>query len=82
MRERKNVATVAKIEIMRYKNIVLDKLAQLDVSVNKVKFELNRGFEQEVINDSLDNLREQVEKIRETISIEPDDFEQQFAPRQ
>jgi hypothetical protein len=82
MRERKNVVTVAKIEIMRYKNIVLDKLAQLDVSVNKVKFELNRGFEQEVINDSLDNLREQVEKIRETISIEPDDFEQQFAPRQ
>jgi hypothetical protein len=82
MRERKNVATVAKIEIMRYKNIVLDKLAQLDVSVNKIKFELNRGFEQEVINDSLDSLREQVEKIRETISIEPDDFEQQFAPRQ
>jgi hypothetical protein len=82
MRERKNVATVAKIEIMRYKNIVLDKLAQLDVSVNKIKFELNRGFEQEVINDSLDNLREQVEKIRETISIESDDFEQQFAPRQ
>jgi hypothetical protein len=82
MREKKNVATVAKIEIMRYKNIVLDKLAQLDVSVNKIKFELNRGFEQEVINDSLDNLREQVEKIRETISIEPDDFEQQFAPRQ
>jgi hypothetical protein len=82
MRERKNVATVAKIEIMRYKNIVLDKLAQLDVSVNKIKFELNRGFEQEVINDSLDSLKEQVEKIRETISIEPDDFEQQFAPRQ
>jgi hypothetical protein len=82
MRERKNVATVAKIEIMRYKNIVLDKLAQLDVSVNKIKFELNRGFEQEIINDSLDSLKEQVEKIRETISIEPDDFEQQFAPRQ
>jgi hypothetical protein len=82
MRERKNVATVAKIEIMRYKNIVLDKLAQLDVSVNKIKFELNRGFEQEVINDSLDSLKEQVEKIREAISIEPDDFEQQFAPRQ
>jgi hypothetical protein len=82
MRERKNVATVAKIEIMRYKNIVLDKLAQLDVSVNKIKFELNRGFEQEVITDSLDSLKEQVEKIRETISIEPDDFEQQFAPRQ
>lgn len=63
---------------MRYKNNVLDQLAQLDVSVNKVKFELNRGFEQEVIVDSLDSLKEQIEKVRDIISLESDDFEQQF----
>jgi hypothetical protein len=63
---------------MRYKNNVLDKLVQLDVSVNKVKFELNRGFEQEVIVDSLDSLKEQIEKVRDIVSLESDDFEQQF----
>ena len=63
---------------MRYKNNVLDQLAQLDVSVNKVKFELNRGFDQEVIVDSLDLLKEQIEKIRDIVSLESDDFEQQF----
>ena len=67
-----------KIVIMRYKNNVLDKLVQLDISTNKIKFELNRGIDQEVINESLDNLREQIEKLREIVSIESDDFEQQF----
>ncbi len=67
-----------KNRIMRYKNNVLDQLAQLDVSVNKVKFELNRGFEQEVIVDSLDSLKEQIEKVRDIVSLESDDFEQQF----
>jgi hypothetical protein len=67
-----------KIIIMRYKNNALDKLVQLDISTNKIKFELNRGIDQEVINESLDNLREQIEKLREIISIESDDFEQQF----
>ncbi len=63
---------------MRYKNNVLDQLAQLDVSVNKVKFELNRRFDQEVIVDSLDLLKEQIEKVRDIVSLESDDFEQQF----
>ena len=67
-----------KNKIMRYKNNALDKLVQLDISTNKIKFELNRGIDQEVINESLDNLREQIEKLREIISIESDDFEQQF----
>ena len=63
---------------MRYKNNALDKLVQLDISTNKIKFELNRGIDQEVVNESLNDLREQIEKLREIISLEPDDFEQQF----
>lgn len=63
---------------MRYKDIVLDKLAQLDVSANKIRFEINRGIDQENVFESIDTLREQIEKIRELISIESDDFEQQF----
>jgi hypothetical protein len=82
MRERKNVVTVAKIEIMRYKNIVLDKLVHLESLVNRIQFEVGRGMDQERISETTDLLKEQVEKIREVISVEPDDFEQQFAPRQ
>lgn len=63
---------------MRYKNNVLDKLVQLDISTNKIKFELNRGIDQDSIIESLDDLKEQIEKLREIVSIEPDDFEQQF----
>jgi hypothetical protein len=67
---------------MRYKNNVLDQLVHLESLVNRVQFEVGRGMDQERISETIDLLKEQVEKIRGTISIEPDDFEQQFAPRQ
>jgi hypothetical protein len=71
-----------KNEIMRYKNNVLDQLVHLESLVNRVQFEVGRGMDQERISETTELLKEQVEKIRGTISIEPDDFEQQFAPRQ
>jgi hypothetical protein len=71
-----------KNKIMRYKNNVLDQLVHLESLVNRVQFEVGRGMDQERISETTDLLKEQVEKIRGTISIEPDDFEQQFAPRQ
>jgi hypothetical protein len=67
---------------MRYKNNVLDKLVHLESLVNRIQFEVDRGMDSERISETTDLLKEQVEKIREVISIEPDDFEQQFAPRQ
>ena len=67
---------------MRYKNNVLDQLVHLESLVNRIQFEVGRGMDQERISETTDLLKEQVEKIRGTISIEPDDFEQQFAPRQ
>jgi len=67
---------------MRYKNNVLDKLNQLDTTVNRLQILINRGLDQEQLSDTNTSLKEQIEGIREMISIEPDDFEQQFAPRQ
>jgi UDP-N-acetylenolpyruvoylglucosamine reductase len=64
---------------MRYKNNVLDKLTQLEAVVTKVQFQINRGVEQDVILDSIEEVKEQIEKTREIVSLEPDEFAQQFA---
>jgi DNA-binding transcriptional regulator YiaG len=64
---------------MRYKNNVLDKLTQLEAVVTKVQFQINRGVEQDTILESIEDLKEQIEKTREMISLEQDDFAQQFA---
>jgi hypothetical protein len=66
---------------MRYKNNVLDKLVQLETAVNRVNIQVNRGGTQDDVNQSIETLKEQIEQIREMISIEPDDFENQFAPK-
>jgi hypothetical protein len=66
---------------MRYKNNVLDKLVQLESAVNKVHIQVNRGGTQDSVNESIETLKEQIEQIREMVSIEPDDFESQFAPK-
>ena len=67
---------------MRYKNNVLDKLVQLGTTVNRVEIQVNRGGSQSDVNESVERLKEQIESIREMISIEPDEFESQFAPKQ
>ena len=64
---------------MRYKNNVLDKLVQLEASTNKVQFQVNRGVDQDTTLESIDFIKEQIEKIREIVSLEQDDFAQQFA---
>jgi hypothetical protein len=64
---------------MRYKNNVLDKLVQLEATTNKIQLQINRGMDQGQILDSIETLKEQIEKTREMISLEGDDFAQQFA---
>jgi hypothetical protein len=66
---------------MRYKNNVLDKLVQLEAIANKVQLQVNRNMDQDLILESIDSLKEQIEKTREVISLEEDNFEQQFANR-
>ena len=64
---------------MKYKNNVLDKLTQLEASVNKVQFQVNRGVDQDTILESIEQVKEQIEKTREMISLEGDYFAKQFA---
>jgi len=63
---------------MRYKNNVLDKLVTVDTAVNRIQLQVNRNVSKNDIQDSIDALKESLESIREIISVEPDDFEQQF----
>jgi hypothetical protein len=64
---------------MKYKNNVLDKLVQLEATTNKVQFQVNRGVDQDTTLESIEQIKEQIEKIREIVSLEQDDFAQQFS---
>ena len=66
---------------MRYKNNVLDKSTQLEALVTKVQFQVNRGVQQDTILESVEDLKEQIEKTREMVALEPDEFANQFAGR-
>jgi len=66
---------------MRYKNNVLDRLTQAEISINRITLELNRNMSRDQILESVDKAKESIENIREMISIEPDEFEQQFRPQ-
>jgi hypothetical protein len=63
---------------MKFKTNVIEKLTQLDATVNRVKFQVNRGMDQDQVLESLDQVKEQIEKINEIVSLEQDDFAQQF----
>lgn len=67
---------------MRYKNNVLDRITQLNTTTSRIEIQVNRGGTQNDVNNTIEVLKEQLEALREMISIEPDDFENQFAPRQ
>ena len=66
---------------MRYKNNVLEKLEQMNVTSNKIQFQVNRGISEDQLLESIEQLKEQIEKAREIVSLEADEFEQQFANR-
>jgi hypothetical protein len=65
---------------MRYKNNVLAKLDNVDATLLKIQISANRN-DQNLTLEAIEELKTLLEDIRGTISIEPDDFEQQFAPR-
>jgi DNA-binding transcriptional regulator YiaG len=66
---------------MKYKNNVLDKLNQTDALVNRITVQVNRNINKDEILNTLSILKEQIESTREMISIEADDFAQQFRPQ-
>jgi hypothetical protein len=63
---------------MRYKNNVLDRLTQTEIAINRITLEVNRNMSRDQILESVDKAKESIENIREMISIEPDDLENQF----
>jgi hypothetical protein len=66
---------------MRYKNNVLDKLNQIDIIANRINVQINRGGTQDQVLESIEALKEAIENARSMISIEADDFDQQFRPQ-
>ena len=66
---------------MRYKNNVLDKLTQTEALISRLALQLNRNYPNNEILETLTVLKDQIEQTREMISIEHDDFAQQFSPR-
>ena len=66
---------------MRYKDNVLDKLNQIDVIANRINVQINRGGTQDQVNESIEMLKEAIENARSMVSIEADDFDQQFRPQ-
>ena len=47
---------------MKYKNNVAEKLGQLDATANRIKFQVNRAADQDLTLESIDDLKEQIEK--------------------
>jgi len=66
---------------MRFKNNVIDKLMQLDATANRVNLQVSRNMPQDDILESIQSLKQEIESIRDMVSMEPDDFEQQFSPQ-
>jgi hypothetical protein len=66
---------------MRYKNNVLDKLTQLNAIANRIQLQINRNMGQDQVLESIELLKEQIEKTQEMVSLEGDNFEQQFVNR-
>lgn len=66
---------------MRFKNNVIDKLMQLDATANRVNLQVSRNMPQDDILESIQFLKQEIESIRDMVSMEPDDFEQQFSPQ-
>jgi hypothetical protein len=66
---------------MRYKNNVLQQLDNIDATISKVQFGINRGGTQDQILETIEVLKERLSDLRGIISVEPDDFENQFSPK-
>jgi peptidoglycan hydrolase CwlO-like protein len=63
---------------MKYKQNVAEKLTQLEAIANRIQFQVNRNADQDDTLESINDLKEQIEKLQEMISLEQDDFAQQF----
>ena len=59
---------------MRYKDQVLDKINQLENFNRTLDFQLSRGEEFDELMQTLSDMKEKIEDLRSTVSLEHDEF--------
>jgi hypothetical protein len=64
---------------MRFKNKVLDDLNQAQNIAQRAQIQVNRGGTQQEVLDTIEQLKEHIENIKELVSVEDDEFAQQFS---
>jgi len=72
---------IDKYIFMRYKQNILDKLEQAESIVMRLDVQLSRGATMEQVFETLDALKGQLDQTKSIVSLESDNFEQQFADR-
>jgi hypothetical protein len=66
---------------MKYKQNITEKVEQAESILMRLDVQLSRGATREQIFETLDELKEQLEQTKSIVSLESDNFEQQFANR-
>jgi hypothetical protein len=59
---------------MRYKDQVLNKINQLENLNRTIDFQLSRGENLQEIMQTLADMKEKIEDLRSTVSLEHDEF--------
>jgi len=59
---------------MRYKDQVLNKINQLENFNRTLDFQLSRGESYEALLQTLSDMKEKIEDLRSTVSLEHDEF--------
>ena len=59
---------------MRYKDQVLNKINQLENLNRTIDFQLSRGENLQEIMQTLSDMKEKIEDLRSTVSLEHDEF--------
>jgi hypothetical protein len=59
---------------MRYKDQVLSKINQLENFNRTLDFQLSRGENYDALLQTLSDMKEQIEDLRSTVSLEHDEF--------
>ena len=59
---------------MRYKDQVLSKINQLENFNRTLDFQLSRGENYDALLQTLSDMKEKIEDIRSTVSLEHDEF--------
>ena len=63
---------------MRFKNQVIDGLVQAQNIGHKLQVQVNRGMSQEELIETVEQLKDHLEKIKELVGVESDDFDFNF----